>query len=100
MPLTFRHHAPLRVPLVRAATTFVLLNLVLRVIGALVHADFINAAGIVCIMTLLGPLDVRRRGELVLWGNLGYRQWVFAFISGGFALIAELLLAGIAAMRE
>lgn len=49
--------------------------------------------GIIVLFTTLGAIDLRRRGETLLWANLGYSTFVVWGLFGIVALIGEMLLA-------
>lgn len=67
--------------------------LLLGIAGALADTSLINPIGIVILLSVIGALDYRRRGEASLWGNLGYSTWVHPSIYGVVALIGVSLAA-------
>jgi len=61
--------------------------------AALVGAETPDSpAGIVLLVAVLGAIDMRRRGESMLWSNLGYPPLATAGVFGAVALSGELLL--------
>lgn len=93
--------APLRVLLPRACVVYAALRgLLLALAGILAAvagrgaADGLDSpAGIVALATVLGAIDIRRRGETLLWANLGYPPVLAPGCFGAVALVAELLAA-------
>lgn len=96
-------HAALRALLLRATVLWALLRML--VAAAVLMAEsmsasasdmstsFGNPVGLIVLCSILGIVDIRRRQELVLWGNLGLSATQLATI---FALVAgsgELLLS-------
>ena len=88
--------APLRPLALRAAILYVLLRLLLAAVSAIGAGSdapsFDSPFGIVLLVTALGAIDIRRRGESMLWANLGYPTFVLWGIFGAVALVGELLL--------
>ena len=55
-----------------------------------------SPVGIVLVATAVGDVDIRRRGETILWANLGYSPLVTRGIFGAAAILGEVTLAWIA----
>ena len=89
--------APLRPLALRAAILYVLLRLLLAAVSAIGAGSdapsFDSPFGIVLLVTALGAIDIRRRGESTLWANLGYPTIVSWGLFGAVALVGDLLLA-------
>ena len=87
---------PLKPLATRAFILYVLLRLLLGGIGAagarLGAASPDSPAGIVLLVAVLGAIDIRRRGESLLWANLGYSTRVTWGLFGAVALSGELFL--------
>lgn len=87
---------PLMPLAIRALILYVLLRLLLGGISAastslgVVSPD--SPAGIVLLVAVLGAIDLRRRGESVLWANLGYSLMATWGVFGAVAVSGELLL--------
>jgi hypothetical protein len=52
--------------------------------------------GIVVLVTILGAVDIRRRGEVLFWGNLGFPPVVTSGVFALVALAAEVVLVSLA----
>lgn len=84
---TLRRHGALRYLVVRASFLFVLLRIVVSA------AKVENPVGVIGLMTVLGVIDSRRRGEFALWANLGYDRWMTGALYGGVALFGEIVIS-------
>lgn len=93
--------APLRILLLRALITYPMLRALLFVLAALVNAFAGHEAssgldsplGVVLLAMLIAAIDIRRRGEALLWANLGYPRATAPGVFGAVALAGELLIA-------
>lgn len=93
--------APLRILVLRALVGYPLVRMMLLVIVALVRegagrgvADGLESpVGVVLLAMVLGAVDVRRRGESILWANLGYSPIVAPALFGMTAFVGESILA-------
>jgi hypothetical protein len=93
--------APLRILLLRALVAYPLLRLLLFVVTAIVAdiaggsvADGLESPlGVVLLAMALGAVDIRRRGETILWADLGYSPIVAPSLFALTAMLGELLLA-------
>lgn len=100
MRFSSRDVSPLRVLAFRALVAYPLLRVLLTVVGAMLAAFAGRAAaaelesplGVVLLAAALGALDIRRRGESVLWANLGYPAVTTPALFGLVALAGELTL--------
>jgi hypothetical protein len=105
MPSAVRALAPLRIIALRAVVGYPMLRALLFVISALASAfagqpvieDFESPLGVVLIAAALGVVDIRRRGEAMLWGNLGFSQWTIAAIFAAAATLGEIVLRALIA---
>ncbi len=96
-----RDLAPLRLLALRALVGYPLLRALVLVIAALLVTFAGEGAGdglespigVVILATAVGAADIRRRGESMLWANLGYPRVVTVGIFGVVALLGEILLA-------
>ncbi|MEO7996236.1 MAG: hypothetical protein ABI852_02260 [Gemmatimonadaceae bacterium] len=88
---TLRRHSALRFLVGRAVFLFVLLRIVVTV------AKVENPVGMIVLMTVLGAIDTRRRGEFALWSNLGYDRWMTWALYGSVALIGEIIVSAVRA---
>jgi hypothetical protein len=97
MPYALRLLIPLRSLLVRALVIHAGLRLLVAGVGAAAERSGGGSPdspfGIVVLVTLLGAIDLRRRGEAMLWADLGYSPVVTAGVFGAVAFTGELLLA-------
>jgi hypothetical protein len=92
---------PLRTLALRALLGYPMLRALLFVIAALVNAfagpgsasGLDNPMGVIAIASTLGAIDLRRRGEWLLWQNLGYSRAAAPAMFGIVALLGELLIA-------
>lgn len=88
---------PLKPLVVRAFILYALLRLLLGGISAagtrLGVASPDSPVGIVLLVAVLGAIDLRRRGESMLWANLGYPLMATWGVFGAVALSGELLLS-------
>lgn len=96
MRSVFQRFAPLTALAIRASVLYLLLRLTLAgisVAGTRVGAASPDSpAGIVLLVMVLGAIDIRRRGESLLWANLGYSTMVTWGLFGAIALSGELIL--------
>ena len=87
---------PLRHLLLRAAVLFALLRALLLVVGALSARAGAPSAdsplGIVLLTMILGYIDLRRRGEVTLWSNLGFSPVAISGIFASVAAIGEVVV--------
>jgi hypothetical protein len=87
---------PLKPLVIRAAILYALLRVLLGAISAagtrLNLASLDSPVGIVLLVAVLGAIDVRRRGEAMLWANLGYPLMAIRGVFAAVALSGELLL--------
>lgn len=104
MPFAASRLIPLRLLAVRALWTYPALRALIAVVAAFTvtatgreEAAFESPVGVVIIAMLVGAIDVRRRGESLLWGNLGYSAFVPPAVFGLVAVLGELLLATVRA---
>lgn len=97
MPEALRLLFPLRTLLLRALVIHAGLRLLVAGIGAAAERSGGSSPdspfGLVVLVTVLGAIDLRRRGEAMLWANLGYSPVVTAGVYGAVAFSGELLLA-------
>jgi hypothetical protein len=88
---------PLAPLLTRAAVLYLILKVALTVVGLLAGAA--GAArpdtpfGLVVLTGVLGTVDIARRGERMLWANLGYAPAVTAMVFVLLALAGEVAWA-------
>lgn len=93
--------APLRILLLRALVGYPLLRALLVVVALIVGsvggrgaADGLESpVGVVVLAMVLGAVDIRRRGESILWANLGHSPLIAPCLFGAVALLGELSLA-------
>ncbi|MCE9601620.1 MAG: hypothetical protein K8S21_05310 [Gemmatimonadetes bacterium] len=82
--------------MIRAFVLYALLRLLLGGISAagtrLGVASPDSPVGIVLLVTVLGAIDLRRRGESMLWANLGFPLMAIWGVFGAVAISGELLL--------
>jgi hypothetical protein len=91
---------PLKVLAARAGVGYVLLRALLVAVTALLAefagreaaASLSSPLGVVLISAAVGYADVRRRGELLFWANLGFPSAVPASIFALAAILGESLL--------
>jgi hypothetical protein len=98
-----RELVPLRPLVLRALLGYPMLRALLFVIAALIDAiagagagsGLESPVGVVLLAAVLGAVDIRRRGEAMLWANLGYSPFVVPGLFGAAAVVGEMLLAWI-----
>jgi hypothetical protein len=103
MPARLSPLFPLKILAVRALVGYVLLRLLLVVVAALMAefagrgpADSLQSpTGVVLIAAGVGYIDVRRRGESMLWANLGFAGWTAPALFATAAVVGELALAAL-----
>jgi len=79
-------------PMLRA-TAFVVAALVATMGGNVSAAELDSPPAIVVLAVALAFVDIHRRGERVLWANLGYSPVVTCGLFGAVALVGESILA-------
>lgn len=92
--------AAIRILLPRAAGSYLLLRLLLTLLAAFLRDGaeagaseaLTNPIGIALIAGALGFADVRRRGERLLWANLGYPPVAVPALFAATAIAGETLL--------
>ncbi len=88
---------PLMPLLTRAAVLWLILKVALLAIGAAAEAMGAPSPespfGIVVLTGVLGTVDIARRGERMLWANLGYAPAVTAGLFVLAALVGEVAWA-------
>lgn len=90
--------APLRLLGLRAALLYPPLRLLTAGLSAWVEAAggdpfTVSPFAAVVLTTVLGAIDLRRRGEVLLWANLGYPTVLTLAPFAVIATIGELFLA-------
>ena len=88
---------PLMPLLTRAAVLWLILKVALLAIGAAAEAMGAPSPespfGIVVLTGVLGTVDIARRGERMLWANLGYAPAVTAAVFVLLATVGEVAWA-------
>ena len=88
--------APLRHLLVRALALYAIVCaalFVIRKVAFTSEGDFGASLGAVLLTCVLGTIDVARRGETLLWANLGFARIVTSMLFLLTAICAEIVLA-------
>ena len=88
--------APLRHLLLRAVVLYALCSAGIVVVNWVTSADgsgFGSALSAVLLTWTLGTIDIARRGETILWANLGFSRVVTSSLFGLTALCAEVTRA-------
>lgn len=85
-----------RVILPRAIVVWMLMRLVVASVPLMAGLPFgsmpASPVGVVLMSGLLGPIDVRMRGERFLWANLGVQPALLCAVYAAIAVPAELAL--------
>lgn len=98
MPTALARFTPLCALLWRAALLYVPLRLLASGLATWVEAlggtqAALSPVAVVAITTALGAIDLRRRGESLLWANLGYSLPATCAPFAAIATAGEVLLA-------
>jgi hypothetical protein len=97
VPRTTRALLPLRALLIRAVVLWALLRLVVTGLASIVAAQGgagpDNPLGVVLLSIVLGYVDLRRRGEAIFWGNLGYSPGFICALFAAVAIAGESVVA-------
>lgn len=98
VPSPLTPYAPLRVLGLRAALLYPPLRVLTAGLSAWVEAAggdpfAVSPLAAVVLTTALGAIDLRRRGEVLLWANLGYAKSLTLAPFAVVATIGELFLA-------
>lgn len=97
MPTAVDRLAPLHPLAIRALVLYGFLRILLTGLSA--AAERLGAlppdspVGTVLLVTLLGAIDVARRGETTLWANLGFSRMMTYGVFTAVAVLGELLIA-------
>lgn len=88
--------APLRHLLLRAVILYALVSVAIVVVNRVTSADgsgFGSALSAVLLTWTLGTVDITRRGETILWANLGFSPAVTSSLFALTAICAEVVRA-------
>ncbi len=89
-------HAALRALLLRATVLWALLRMLVAAAARIAETSFSDPVGLIVLCSVVGIVDIRRRRELVLWGNLGLSvtqlATIFALVAGSGELLLSLRL--------
>jgi hypothetical protein len=82
----------------RAATLWVLVRMLIGVVFLLARtgggaAPRPNPVLVIAICTIVGIVDLRRRGEETLWSNLGVSRTQLVLVFVATAIVGEIVLA-------
>lgn len=85
MPIALSRHLALHVLVNRALLLLVLVTILVSALG------IDSPLAVVLLVAVLGWIDLRRRHELLFWGNLGYGVWQTTGVVATVALAGEML---------